>query len=80
MPQATDINSLPSSDGRAYRLDAKSGEVTVIEQGAMHKLSQAEQTPLIMGVLFKTEDGEIIRYIGQGKFEARKPLSDIFQK
>ncbi len=40
-----------SSDGRVYRLDVKTGEVTAIEQGAMHKLSQAEQTPLIVGTL-----------------------------
>lgn len=69
-----------SSDGHVYRMDTRTGDVVVIEQVPMHKLSQSDQIPLVVNALYKTEEGEVIRYAGKGKFEARRPLSDFDRK
>jgi cupin superfamily acireductone dioxygenase involved in methionine salvage len=62
---------MASTDGNVYRLDGKTGEVMIISKGTMHKISQSEQTLLVVNGLYKTEDGEIILYLGKSKFGAR---------
>ena len=62
---------ISSSDGYVYRLDGNTGEVMIINQGTMSKVSQSEQTNLVINGLYKTEEGKIIRYIGKGKFVPR---------
>jgi hypothetical protein len=80
-----------STQGYVYRLDKKTGDVSVIEQDTIRKVSDGDkvwrQQPdgtwslsewkikdLVVGSLFKTEDGNIIRYVGKGKFEEKPPI------
>lgn len=87
-----------SPQGYVYRLDKKTGDVSVIEQDTIKKvsegqiklwreqpdgtwaLSEGEIKVLVVGSLLRTEDGEVIRYIGKGKFDSRPPLSSFEKK
>ena len=38
------------------------------------------RTKLVVGSLYETEQGKVLRYGGDGKFETRPTLDDIFKK
>jgi hypothetical protein len=64
-----------------YRLDCQSGEVMVIEKGISSKVTEMTKTSnLIIGSFYMTEDSVVLRYLGNGKFEPRKSLDEIFKK
>ena len=65
-----------SSDGKVYRLDKKTGETVVIENGVYKPI---QETPLSLRVnsMYTTEEGKMVRYVGRGKFVERPPLSSF---
>ena len=58
------------SDGRLIRVDTRTGEVTPVDIG---------KTKLIVNTFYEAEDGQVFKYVGQGKFELRPPLSTFFK-
>ena len=62
--------------GQVYRLNATSGEVTIIEKAPTNSDGR---TKLVIGSFYETERGDVVRYLGEGKFEPRRPLSEIFK-
>jgi hypothetical protein len=61
-----------SAQGYVYRLDKKTGDVSIIEQDTMWKVEQSRTKDLIVGSLYKTEDGNVVRYVGKAKFEENR--------
>jgi hypothetical protein len=61
-----------SAQGYVYRLDKKTGDVSIIEEDTIRKVSEGQIRNLVVGSRFKTEDGNVIRYAGKGKFEPAK--------
>ena len=61
-----------STHGYVYRLDKKTGDVSIIEEDTIRKVSEGRIRNLLVGSRFKTEDGNMIRYAGKGKFEPDK--------
>jgi len=41
---------------------------------------QAGRVKLVVGSFYETESGDILRYVGAGRFEPRKPLSEFLKK
>jgi len=62
-----------SSDGKVYRLDKKSGETVIIENGVCKRIKEPEPMNLTINSLFMTEEGKIIQYTGKGAFKPSTP-------
>jgi hypothetical protein len=58
------------SDGRLVRVDTKTGEVTPVD---------IARTKLVVNELYQSEDGQLLRYVGKGKLEPRRPLSKFLE-
>jgi len=59
---------LAASDGKVFRLDAKTGSVHYVSPEGMFSLS--EGTPKLKeGQFFQIEDGKFLKYLGHGQFE-----------
>ena len=63
-----DYQIVTSTDGCVYRLNKRTGDMMIITHGVMHKVSQSEQTLLVVHELYKTEEGKVIQYEGKGNF------------
>jgi hypothetical protein len=68
------ISIAPS--GQIYRLDATSGEVSLIEKPPTIANGR---TKLVVGSFYETESGSVLGYLGDGKFQPRPPLSEILK-
>jgi hypothetical protein len=78
LPQATakyQMSIAPS--GQVYRLNVTSGEVALIEK--VPAISEG-RTKLVVGSFYETEQGKVLRYSGNGKFELMPSLDEIFKK
>ena len=63
-----DYQIVTSTDGSVYRLNKRTGDIMIITHGVMHKVTQPEQTLLVVNELYRTEEGKIIQYEGKGNF------------
>lgn len=70
---------ISSSDGKVYRLNNKSGEIYVIENGTMNRISAEPRTKLVIGNGYETENGKVLKYLGKGQFK-HKPISEFTDK
>jgi hypothetical protein len=70
---------ISSSDRKVYRLNLKSGDVSMIEQGIMIKISEQARPKLLVGKEYETENGKVLTYLGNGNFR-HKPLSEFTDK
>ena len=61
-----------SAQGYVYRLDKKTGDVSIIEEDTIRKVEQSQTRDLIVGSLYKTEDGNVVQYVGKGTFGVAK--------
>ena len=75
--QARRYQILVAPSGQVFRLDTSSGEVVIIEKAPT--ISDG-RTKLVVGSLYETEGVEVLRYVGNGKFEPRRLLSDFEKK
>lgn len=66
-----------SPSGQVYRLDTVSGEITILEKAPVQSV---RRTKLVVGSFYENEKREVLRYVGDGKFEPRPPLSDFERK
>jgi hypothetical protein len=73
-PPKYQISIAPS--GQLYRLDVTSGEVTMIEK---IPIISDGRVKLVVGSFYETERGDVLRYVGDGRFEPRRPLPEIFK-
>ena len=63
--------------GQIYRIDTATGDVVSIPPPAAISDGRIK---LVVGSFYETEQGEVLRYTGAGKFAPRPPLSEIFKK
>jgi hypothetical protein len=66
-----------SPSGQVYRLDVTSGEVALIEN--IPTITNGN-LKLTVGSSYETENGKVLNYVGNEKFELRPTLDDIFKK
>lgn len=65
-----------SNSGQVYRLNTRSGEVTLIQQTEI----TGNRIKLSVGSFYETETGDVLLYTGGGKFGPRPPLSSFERK
>ena len=69
-----------SSDGHVYRLDRKNGDISIVDQNTIRKISDSDEVNLVVGLFYKTEGGKIMKYVGNGKFEAAMTAEEYIKK
>jgi hypothetical protein len=69
-----------SSDGKVYRLDKKTGEVSTIDGNSIRSIGNSDQTNLVVGMFYKTEEGKLMRYAGKGNFEPSMTAEEFLKK
>ena len=68
---ATDLFDLRvTADGKAYRLNRNTGNVSVLESGIFKEIAEPGMPQLVVGRIYRAEDGKTtFKYLGDGRME-----------
>lgn len=62
-----------TQDGRTFRLDTQTGDVVLVTDKGLSKLSFSEIPKLQIGHIYALENGDLVKYQGNQKFDSKIP-------